>query len=160
MQAAVLLAVMAACAFAQEDQPRQVSPIKWSLKADLPASALKAGDKFTAQLTAEIEEGWHLYSTEEMPEGPKPTRITLAPNQPFDLIDVESPAPRREMDPNFNIETEFYERSVTFTLPIKIKREAASGNHKLIVQVRHQSCTETLCLPPRLVKLEIEVPIK
>lgn len=160
MQAAVLLAVTAACAFAQENPPRRVSPIKWSLKADLPANALKAGDKFTAQLTAEIEKGWHLYSTEEMPEGPKPTRITLAPNQPFDLIDVESPTPRRELDPNFNIETEFYEQSVTFALPIEIKKEATSGNHKLTVQVRYQSCTETLCLPPRLVKLEIEVPIK
>jgi DsbC/DsbD-like thiol-disulfide interchange protein len=159
-QAAVVCLVSAACAFAQNAQPAPAGPVKWSLKADLPAKPLKAGDKFTAQLTAEIEDGWHLYSTEEMPEGPKPTRITLAPNQPFDLSDIESPTPRKELDPNFGIETEFYEHSVIFTLPVQVKADAIVGTHKLAVQVRYQCCSETLCLPPRVVKLEVEVPVK
>ncbi|HZS08058.1 MAG TPA: protein-disulfide reductase DsbD N-terminal domain-containing protein [Blastocatellia bacterium] len=157
-QAAALSAALAVCALAQEGT--QLNPIKWSLKADLPAKALRGGDKFTVQLTAEIEEGWHLYSTEEMPQGPKPTRIAFAPNQPFELQEIESPAPQKEFDQNFGIETEFYVESVTFTLPAKVKPDAPAGAHKLAVQVRFQTCTESLCLPPKLIKLEVEVPVR
>lgn len=158
-QAAVLCAVTVAYASAQERQPAEINPIKWTLKAPEHAKPLKAGDKFTLQLTAAIEEGWHLYSTEEMPQGPKPTRIALTPNQPFELSDIDSPAPLRAVDPNFGIETEFYEHSASFALAMQVKSDAAAGTHKLAVQVRYQSCTETLCLLPRLVKLDVEIQI-
>jgi DsbC/DsbD-like thiol-disulfide interchange protein len=158
-QAAVLCAMTVAYAGAQERQPAEINPIKWTLKGQ-PAKPLKAGDKFTLQLTAAIEDGWHLYSTEEMPEGPKPTRIVLIPNQPFELSDIDSPAPQRSVDPNFGVETEFYEHSASFALAVQVKRDAASGTHKVVVQVRYQSCTETLCLLPRLVKIDAEIQIQ
>ena len=158
-QAAGLCAITVAYAGAQERQPAEINPIKWTLKPLHPAKPLNAGDKFTLQLTAAIEDGWHLYSTEEMPQGPKPTRIVLIPNQPFDLSDIDSPAPLRAVDPNFGAETEFYEHSATFALAMQVKSDAAAGTHKLVVQVRYQSCTETLCLLPRLVTIEVEVQI-
>jgi DsbC/DsbD-like thiol-disulfide interchange protein len=159
-QAAVFCAMTVAYAGAQERQPAEINPIKWTLKPLQPAKPLKAGDKFTLQLTAAIEDGWHLYSTEEMPEGPKPTRIVLTPNQPFELSDIDSPAPLRSVDPNFGVETEFYEHSASFALVMQVKRDAAAGTHKVVVQVRYQSCTETLCLLPRLVKIDAEVQIQ
>lgn len=157
--AAVVYAVTAAYAAAQEVQPAEINPVKWTLKPLPSAKPLKAGDKFTLQLTAAIEDGWHLYSTEEMPEGPKPTRIVLTPNQPFELSDIDSPMPLRSVDPNFGVETEFYEHSASFGLQMQVKNDAAAGTHKLVVQVRYQSCTETLCLLPRLVKIDVEVQI-
>ena len=147
-------------AFAQDSPLPPGGPFKWSLKSDLPAQPLKAGDKFALELTAEIAEGWHLYSTEQIPEGPQPTRITLAPEQPFELKEVEAPDPKKEFDQNFGVETEFYDGSVTFKLPVRVKTGAPVGTHKLTVQVRYQGCTETLCLPPKVVKLEAEVRIR
>ncbi|MFY9553399.1 MAG: protein-disulfide reductase DsbD N-terminal domain-containing protein [Blastocatellia bacterium] len=158
-QALLLCAGLVASAYSQELKQTEINPIKWSLKAESPAKRVKAGDKFVLELTAEIDEGWHLYSTEEKPEGPKPTRIMLAPNEPFELSDIDSPAPQRSVDPNFGVETEFYERRATFALAMKVKRDATAGSHKLTVQVRYQSCTETLCLLPRLIKLETEVKV-
>jgi thiol:disulfide interchange protein DsbD len=158
-QAAVLCSLTAAYAGSQERQPAEINPIKWSLKSLQPAKELKAGDKLTLQLTAAIEDGWHLYSTEEMPEGPKPTRIMLIPNQPFELSDIDSPAPLRAVDPNFGTETEFYEHSASFALAIQVKSGAVPGPQKVTVQVRYQSCTETMCLAPRLVRVELEVQI-
>ena len=79
----VLLANLAA---AQED------PIKWSL-AKTPASAA-AGQTFRIDLTATIDEGWHLYSISQPPGGPITTRISVAKDQPFTLagaIDAVSP---------------------------------------------------------------------
>jgi len=149
----------AAFAGAQQRQPPEINPIKWTLKPLKPSKPLKAGDKFTLQLTAAIEDGWHLYSTEELPQGPKPTRIVLTPNQPFELSDIDSPAPLRAVDPNFGAETEFYEHSATFDLALQVKSDAAPGTHKLVVQVRYQSCTETMCLLPKLLKIDVEVQI-
>src|SRR2546422_801347 len=134
-QAAVLCAMTAAYASAQEQQPAEINPIKWTLKPLQPAKALKAGDKFTLHLTVAIEDGWHLYSTEQMPEGPKPTRIVLAPNQSFELSDIDSPAPLRAVDPNFGAETEFYEHSASFALAMQVKKDAPAGTHKVTVQV-------------------------
>src|SRR5262245_57091670 len=39
------------------------NPITWELKAETPARPLKLGETFTAQLTAQIAAGWHLYSS-------------------------------------------------------------------------------------------------
>lgn len=157
--AAALCAMTAASAVAQ-DEDAKLDPIKWSLKAKLPPKPLKVGDKFIVELTAQIEKGWHLYSTEPVESGPKPTRITVPTDQPFEQAgEIESPAPLTIRDPNFGVEVEFYEESVTFTIPVRVLSNAASGGRKLMVQVRYQTCTEQLCLPPKLVKLEAPVEL-
>ncbi len=137
----------------------QENPIKWSLA--VKSNAHKAGDKFTAQLTAQIAAGWHLYALEEVPNGPRPTRITLATGQPFALSgDIAPPKPITKFDENFGVETQFYEDAVTFALPIKIASKAKPGKTKLVVQSRYQVCNEQLCLPPKTVKVEAVVAIK
>ncbi len=158
--AVTLVTVLTACVLAQDDSPGNLNPVKWSAKPEA-TKPVKIGEQFSIQLTAEIEDGWHLYSTEEMPMGPKPTRIGLAANQPFEMPDsVESPMPKTAFDENFGISTEFYEESATFSLPVKATEKAASGKQKVIVQVRYQTCTDKLCLPPKLIKLEVEVEVK
>ena len=137
----------------------QENPIKWSLA--VKSKAYKAGDKFSAQLTAQIAEGWHLYALEEVPNGPRPTRITLAAQQPFKLSgEIETPQPISKFDENFGVETQFYETSATFHLPIQINFKAKPGRTKLIVQIRYQVCNEQMCLPPKTVKVEATMAIK
>ena len=127
------------------------NPIKWTAKATSDAG------KITIELVAEIERGWHLYSTERIEGGPSPTRITLVAGQGFEIAgEIDSPAPHSAYDPNFQVATESYEGSVTFKVPVKA-RTASAGAGKILVQVRYQSCTATVCLPPQL--LELEAPI-
>ncbi|HMV47413.1 MAG TPA: protein-disulfide reductase DsbD N-terminal domain-containing protein [Blastocatellia bacterium] len=157
--AAALFISVAAHVFAQESSGVQFNPIKWSLKLDSPAATFKAGDQIRLLLTAEIEDGWHLYSLDEIERGPKPTRISLASDQLFELADIESPEPQSAFDENFGIPTQFYEHAVTFTLPVTVATKAPAGKRKLIAQARYQTCTDKLCLPPKLVKTEVEVEI-
>src|ERR1041385_550626 len=124
MLAALMLMLPLLSAGAQDPD----DPIIWSLKASVPTSPLKPGDKFTVLLTAKILEGWHLYSPEQQPGGPIPTRIIVPADQPFKLADaIDLPVPRTEIDPNFNLETQFYEEEATFSLPIVIAASAPSG---------------------------------
>lgn len=131
----------------------------WSIKLATPS--VTPGGSFTVQVTARIDKTWHLYSLDQEPGGPLPTRIKLPAEQPFEMAgDIESPTPRVTFDKNFNLNTEFYEGEVTFVLPVKVLATTPPGHQKLSVQVRYQSCNDTLCLPPKLVKLEVEMTIK
>jgi len=152
LPAALVLAVSCffpATTYAQ-DADSSPNPVKWALK--LPAA--EPAKEFVLELTAEIEAGWHLYSTERVEGGPSPTRITIPAGQNLEIAgDIDSPAPRSAFDPNFQVSTEFYEGSVTFKIPIKAVTLITSSN-KIRVQVRYQSCNSTICLPPKLQDIE------
>ncbi len=135
-------------------------PIKWSVKAGGPARPLKPGDKFNLQLTAQIEDGWHLYSTDQAEGGPTPTRIVLPADQPFEQAgNLESSEPKTTMDPNFNLMTEYYEGEATFTMPVKVAASAVPGQSEVKVNVSFQTCNDELCLPPKTVKLSVEIDL-
>jgi len=137
-----------------EDKLDGENPITWRLKAETPAHPLKLGETFTAQLTAQIEAGWHLYSANQSPDGPRPTRITLPAEQSFKLAgEIEAPPPRTALDENFGFETSFYENSATFTLPVRVAEDVQQGRHQLRVNAYFQTCNDRLCLPPKTVQL-------
>ncbi len=134
------------------------NPTKWSLESDAKDKVLKKDETFKAKLKAEIEGGWHLYAVEQPEGGPFPTKITLpADNSPF-AIDgkIESANPIVKPDLNFLVddkplETKFFEKQAEFTLPIKTASETNAD--ALAVNVRFQVCNDTLCLPPKTVKV-------
>ncbi len=135
------------------------SPVAWSIKVNA-GGALKPGDKFTSQVTARIDGGWHLYSLTQGAGGPIPTRVTVPDGQPFKLAgNVSGPRPHVEMDPNFQINTETHEGSVTFKVPIVVAADAPVGLQQLSVSVRYQACNATMCLPPRTIRLSVPVTL-
>src|SRR5262245_58664057 len=136
------------------DNPDDENPITWKLKAETPARPLKLGETFAAQLTAQIAAGWHLYSSNQSPDGPRPTRITLPAEQSFKLAgEIEAPPPQTALDENFGFETSFYENSATFTLPVRVAEDVQQGRHQLRVNAYFQTCNDRLCLPPKTVQL-------
>lgn len=133
---------------------QEPDPIKWSIKTNPSTTDQKT---FAIELTARIDTGWHLYSTEKIEGGPSPTRITLPPGQQFEEAgEIDSPAPRSAYDPNFQVATEYYEGIVPFTIPIRSVGPSSSAE-KVRVQIRYQTCTPTICLPPKLIELETPV---
>jgi thiol:disulfide interchange protein DsbD len=151
MRTTLSLAALAAClclAAAPAD------PVAWKLQP-LPPSLLKPGARFTVNLSAEIQEGWHLYSLKPMEEGPIPTRIWMPEGQPFALAGaVRAPEPRVMRDASFGLEVELYEGEAVFALPVKIAPGAAPGVQMLVVSASYQTCNNKICLPPKTVKIE------
>ncbi len=135
-------------------------PIKWSIKATLPDHPLKPGEQFFLELTARIEEGWHLYSLEQAEGGPTPTRIFMPADQPFGQNGpIDSAEPKTAMDPNFNLMTQYYEGQAIFTVPVKVAASAPAGKSEVRVNVSFQTCSDELCLPPKTVKLAAGINI-
>ncbi len=132
---AVVLCFFAATTFAQETDT-EPNPIKWTIKTNI-SGQVKAGDRFAAELTAQIENGWHLYSTDRVEGGPTPTRITIPSGQSIEIAgEIDSPAPHSSYDPNFQLPTDYYDGSVLFTIPV---RALANSLTSLRVQVRYQT---------------------
>lgn len=134
------------------------NPTTWSLSSDARDKQLKAGESFTVDLKAEIEGDWHLYALEQPKGGPIATTIKISDGSPFEISGkITSPKPIQKLEEIFlgedgkPLQTKFFEKSVTFSVPLKATTNVAAND--LSFDVRFQVCNETLCLPPKTVKV-------
>ena len=106
MAAAVLIMV---CVVLPQRVNAQGGPVAWSLKGPALTKPVRVGSKFSAQLSADIGGGWHLYSLTQPPGGPNPTRVAVPAGQPFKLAGaIKAPRPTIKFDENFQLDTESY----------------------------------------------------
>ncbi len=128
------------------------NPVSWSLESEAKGKSLKSGEKFSAKLKAGIEGEWHLYAVEQTEGGPFPTQIKVAENLPFSIDGkTKSPAPITKFDPNFQIDTKFFQKNAEFEIPLKATSDANADD--LAINVRYQVCDDRVCLPPKTVKV-------
>ncbi|MFZ1728748.1 MAG: cytochrome c biogenesis protein CcdA [Bacteroidota bacterium] len=148
----ILTLMMASSGMAQE-------AAKWSAK---PVTAtVKTGATIEVKVTAKVNEGWHIYSTTPQDEGPEPTDITFAGNAPLSRAGkIKQPKPVTKYDENFGVDTEYYEKDVTFTVTAKVKANAKPGKQKMIVEVYFMACNDRMCLPPKTVEVPFELTIE
>ncbi len=127
-------------------------PVQWALSAE--TQKVSPGSSAPLKLTATLEEGWHLYSpttpkgTVDNP-GPNPTTIQLSDNPAVTSQKVYEPKPERKFDPNFNLDTETFEKEAVFWIVTGVKKDAATGPLDVTAEVRYQACDARQCLPPR-----------
>ena len=128
------------------------NPVSWKTEI----KELENG-RFELQMTASIEEGWHLYS-QSLPsdDGPIATGFTLKESTDF-LIEgkVNEPKPKTEFDPNFDMDLNYFEDEVTFTQVIKSN---VTDAYKMTAEVYFMVCDAEKCLPPEYVDLEFDIP--
>ena len=121
-------------------------------------TTISAGGRGTAKISASIGGGWKMYSITQGSGGPIPTRISFA-DGPFKMGNVSGPKPKVAMDPNFQINTETYSVSAAFSVPFTVNADAAEGEQTLNVNFRYQVCNDTVCLPPKSIKLTSAIMI-
>jgi thiol:disulfide interchange protein DsbD len=121
--------------------------VKFELVLDQESAP--AGSTFDAIVRAEVEEGWHLYSM-DVKEGPIPTSFTVQEDGVFEPGGPPiEPTPIPWFDQNFGVQTNYFEGSVDFTVPVRVKLEASPGAHELQIKARFMACNDSSCLPPQ-----------
>lgn len=97
----------------------------------------------TLVVNAEIPEGWNLYSTTTPRGGPKRTKITILDSAEFALTGEFTPSrdPRIKMDETFEIITEYYVDTVSWTVPIELAENVSPDELEIEMKVQAQSCT-------------------
>jgi thiol:disulfide interchange protein len=147
----VLLCAAADPAFAQD-------PIHWSIAA-AEKGPIVGGDTFTVDLSAQIDPPWHLYASTQPPGGPTPLVIAVPLNQPFSQLgELEFPLPRVVHDPNFDLDTQFYEEHAAFGVPVHVE-EVKDGRYTLTINATYQTCNDRICLPPAEHVLKLAVVV-
>jgi hypothetical protein len=136
-----------------------VQPVEWSASSS-PQAPVKRGISVTIEVTASVQEGWHVYGLVQVADGPTPLLATLYENATAEAAGaVSGTDPIKRQDPSFNLETQFYEKAFSLHIPARIKKQAAVGRQLIPVSVRFQSCNDSVCLPPRTVHLSVPVEV-
>jgi thiol:disulfide interchange protein len=125
---------------------QRLDPIQWTLTSEIAKAP--PGATVPLHLKATFQEGWHLYSLTTPAGGPIPTTAALAENPAVKGSKLYQPPPIRQLDKNFNLDTETFEKEVDLPLMAELAPDA-KGAIELTANVRYQACNDRQCLPPR-----------
>lgn len=130
--------------------------VRWSLTVDA-GTTIEAGATFEVRVSAEIDPGWHMYAITQAPVGPEPLVIETPAESPFQIEgNIIGPLPITAFDPNFGIDTQFYDDTAEFTVPIALAADAAGGQ-PFEIDVWFQTCTDRFCLPLANERLQLDL---
>lgn len=105
--------------------------------------------------TANLREGWHLYSQYNPVEaGPVPTSFEFLPSKFYALVGKTiEPNPILKYEDTFGSDVLFFEKTVTFSQKINVIQ-----NGTLECVVNYMLCNDEMCLPP--IDQTFIIPIK
>jgi len=63
-------------------------------------------------------------------------------------------------DPAFNLDTQFYSRDFTLTVPVRLGSHPIIGQQAIPVSVRFQTCNGRVCQPPKAVHLSAPIGVQ
>lgn len=122
-----------------------------------PPSGDKPGRLF---ITAEIENGWHIYSLTQKQGGPVPTKVKLVESKDFKLIGDFKPFPNFEkhVEPAFNnLVVETHEGQVVWYAPVEFAPGVDPKQLKIAGKLSLMACNDSSCLPPEAIKFEAKL---
>jgi hypothetical protein len=158
VSAAAMLALSQQAAAAQTpsgDVP--AATVSWTV----PAQTVKKTGALTLTLHGQAVPGWHVYGLRQLPDGPTPLLVTVAANPVAKAAGAPTgSAPTRYLDPDFGLETQFYNGAFTISLPVRMSPRAAAGAQAIPVDVRFQTCNGRICEPPKTVRLLAPVTLQ
>ena len=118
-------------------------PAKWT--SQILHKSGKVGDLVELQIIANLEKGWHIYSSELKVEGPLPTEFKLNINDSFQPVGKIKPVGFHDFyEEVWGGNTTVAEDRAVFIQKIKILKE----NPTISGTVTFQLCNDKQCLPP------------
>ena len=135
-------------------------PVQWS-GSTTPKTSVEQGSTIEINLSAEVQEGWHVYGLTQAPGGPTPLRVTLDENGVVQIVTVKSvTASVTKHDPSFDLETESYPGSFSLDVQTEVNQQAAAGDQSVPVSIRFQACNDRTCLPPKTIHLSVPIEVR
>ena len=125
-----------------------------------PETAAPAGSILGVEVQADIAPGWHLYAMDIPPGGPIPTSFEVIGDEIFSPGGKAlQPEPISWFDENFDMDTNYFEGTAVFTVPVRIAESAKPGDYRLGIQVEFMLCNDNTCLPPQKMSLDGAVTV-
>ena len=129
---------------------QMAEPVSWTFTATKLSNS-----EYQVTLTANIEQGWYVYSQEMPKKGPVPTKIDFEknPNIVLDGKPLEVGSKKEVFDANFNMNVIKLEGKTQFVQKVKIVGDALSVRGNLVFM----TCNGEMCMPPA--KVNFNVPL-
>jgi hypothetical protein len=140
-----------AFAFAKSAEAQTQDPVEWSFTAKKINPAT-----YEIHLTANIDEGWHIYSQSTPDGGPVATKVSFNKNP------LAKPAGKtkeqgkleQHFEELFGVQVKQFSNKVDFIQTITVK----PGIKTLVAgTVEYMACNDKECLPPKTVKFSINI---
>ena len=130
-------------------------PVTWSASVSRPT--VRAGESVAVRVKATIAPGYHIYSTVPVKaeSAPFPTEITVKATGLTVVGKPVEPKPKLVDDKNFNATVGMHEGTPTFTQVLSAPKTAKPGRIAVTASVVFMACTDTSCLPPKMVKVAV-----
>jgi hypothetical protein len=127
-----------------------LNPVSWSFNSK------KISDNvYEIQMTATIQQGWHLYSQSQPKDAiAQPTSFVFNKNPliEFDGKVKEVGNLEKFKDKELDISANQYSNKVVFTQKVKLKGKAKTN---VTGKLTYQTCDDVKCLPPKTVNMSI-----
>jgi thiol:disulfide interchange protein DsbD len=127
-----------------------LNPVSWNF------SSKKISDNvYEIQMTASIQQGWHLYSQTQPKDAiAQPTSFVFNRNPLIELDGKVKEVGNLEKfkDKELDISANQYSNKVVFTQKVKLKGKAKTN---VTGKLTYQTCDDVKCLPPKTVNLSI-----
>jgi thiol:disulfide interchange protein DsbD len=152
-----IAAMMCLAAFAHGQRAENI--VRWSVRSAQP-QPIAPGNIARVVIKAQIQDGWHVYAPSQAPGGPTAMVIWIPDKQLFRLSGpIKSSEPEIRYDPNFEMNTQFYEGSLTLEVPLLVDKDAQPGNAAARIDLTYQTCNDKTCLPPATAQMNAHLVI-
>jgi len=142
---------------AEPDAMHENAPVTAS--AYRSRAAVRPGQTFHVAVAIDIQEGWHLYGPNPEIDFVKTTTVSLKPQTPFEVGDIDVPEGHTKKDPVLKEELTTYAGRIWFRLPVTVSEDAETGETQLVLELNTQACDARRCLPPRTARVSVPLTI-
>jgi hypothetical protein len=127
-----------------------LNPVSWSF-----SSKRISENVYEVQMTATIQQGWHLYSQSQPKDAiAQPTSFAFNKNPLLDFDGKVKEVGKLEkfIDKELDISANQYSNKVVFVQKVKLKGKAKTN---VTGKLTYQTCNDEKCLPAKTVNLSI-----
>jgi DsbC/DsbD-like thiol-disulfide interchange protein len=156
----IRLWVFSMCLGAVALAQKAIQPVQWT-GSIASKSPVDSGRKAILEVSADIQDGWHVYGLNQGSGGPTPLHVTLDANDTAQTAGaVSGTPPVKKHDTSFDTDTEVYTHSFILQVPVQVNQHLPAGKRDVFVSVRFQACSDRVCLPPRTVHVPVPIEIE
>ena len=126
-----------------------MQPIKVSVTC-----AKESDTEAVITFSATINSGWHMYSTNVVPDGPTPTTINIEKISGAKLEGSLTPAqnPIKKYEDMFGTDVYFFENTASFSQKVKL----LGGKYEIEGYLEYGACNDENCIPPTAVDFKFD----
>ena len=105
-------------------------------------------------ITANIANGWHMFSQKPTDAGPVPTSFIFQPSKQFQLIgNTEEIGAKEEFIKEFDATLFLFSSKAEFSQKVKL---LSKTGFNIKFKVEYMCCNDKMCLPPKTIELIIK----